>query len=410
MKYKFGDSTIVTGFIKELLHSFNLPKIPVYKDDIELYEDRSYIKENKIVKYENGKFKNLATYTYNKPIINLTKTLVMNSARYDTYTHNYLGDYLRFLRDYNKLDLMGMYNCFSGDRPLSIDFSYSNDNINYVVDTTNNSYNYYLIPVKFNQVYTIAIDAEINYELSCILYNNIFIENTPEALIQESLKSISGSKFTKPFIYDTHFSCANTTWVEEVNTRSVDDSSTYKSKTRLWRREDDLKLLLKLPKEVTSSIVILEGDYTACANIIDGNLATQFVYNEEELPDVYYSKSELLSVNNQVSYPFADRLVEFLIGQAITNIDQFSSNVMRVQDALYQEESLKGYYGMWDKNLRNTIYSLQNKPDITKGSPREFNEVLSPGRSIKGVKRYIDIYNDTTGFVDKDTESLLRLL
>ena len=33
MKYNFEDNNIVVGHIKELLHSFNLPMIPVYTDN-----------------------------------------------------------------------------------------------------------------------------------------------------------------------------------------------------------------------------------------------------------------------------------------------------------------------------------------------------------------------------------------
>lgn len=50
MKYNFEDNNIVVGHIKELLHSFNLPMIPVYTDDTVLYKDRVYIKDDKVVK------------------------------------------------------------------------------------------------------------------------------------------------------------------------------------------------------------------------------------------------------------------------------------------------------------------------------------------------------------------------
>ena len=105
MKYNFEDNNIVIGHIKELLHSFNLPMIPVYTDNTVLYEGRTYIKDNKIVKWTGSEFKFLDEYIYNYPTINLTKRLEMNSAIYDNYTHEYLGDYLRFIRDYHNVDL-----------------------------------------------------------------------------------------------------------------------------------------------------------------------------------------------------------------------------------------------------------------------------------------------------------------
>ena len=45
MKYKFGTIFLGLGFMKELLHEFNLPNIPVATDDTKLYDNRLYIKD-----------------------------------------------------------------------------------------------------------------------------------------------------------------------------------------------------------------------------------------------------------------------------------------------------------------------------------------------------------------------------
>ncbi len=110
---KFNDNNIITGCIKQILTTFNLPSLRVYTEDSFLYERALYIKDNYIYKYTQGELKPFIPFNFNKPILNYTKNLKITNLIYDSHTHEYLGDYLRFLRDYKHLDLMSMYNCFS---------------------------------------------------------------------------------------------------------------------------------------------------------------------------------------------------------------------------------------------------------------------------------------------------------
>ena len=397
MKYNFEDNNIVIGHIKELLHSFNLPMIPVYTDNTVLYEGRTYIKDNKIVKWTGSEFKFLDEYIYNYPTVNLTKRLEMTSAIYDNYTHEYLGDYLRFIRDYHNVDLMSMYNCFGKKRPSRIYYTQQLSNtFTFEINTDNINYNYYVVPVKFNQNYTIAVDSDIKWELVTLLYSNIFVEGVPSSLIKESYRVISGSKFSKPFLYSTNFSCAKD----------------------CWQKEKNLVMLLKIPSEVNSSIVVLEGDYTSWTNVIDGTQISNIIYDDSAKNEriVYDSKCSLLNANLENSYPFADRLVEYLLENAITPIDKFQKNVGRIQDAVYSGD-IKGYYGIWDDQLQNTIHELLLKPDITKGSNLKYGNTIiktdiseSEIEEIKPVKRFIDVYQDVLDYVDRDVETLMRLL
>ena len=397
MKYNFEDNNIVIGHIKELLHSFNLPMIPVYTDNTVLYEGRTYIKDNKIVKWTGSEFKFLDEYIYNYPTVNLTKRLEMTSAIYDNYTHEYLGNYLRFIRDYHNVDLMSMYNCFGKKRPSRIYYTQQLSNtFTFEINTDNINYNYYVVPVKFNQNYTIAVDSDIKWELVTLLYSNIFVEGVPSSLIKESYRVISGSKFSKPFLYSTNFSCAKD----------------------CWQKEKNLVMLLKIPSEVNSSIVVLEGDYTSWTNVIDGTQISNIIYDDSAKNEriVYDSKCSLLNANLENSYPFADRLVEYLLENAITPMDKFQKNVSRIQDAVYNGD-IKGYYGIWDDQLQNTIHELLLQPDITKGSNLKYGNTIiktdiseSEIDEIKPVKRFIDVYQDVLDYVDRDVETLVRLL
>ena len=95
----------MTGYIKEMLKDFNLPIYRVYRKDKPLYEGRFYIKEHKVCKCVNGKLEEINTFLYNKKQINLTTNFIINSSVYDSYTHNYLGNYLRFIRDYKYINI-----------------------------------------------------------------------------------------------------------------------------------------------------------------------------------------------------------------------------------------------------------------------------------------------------------------
>ena len=380
MNFNFGDSNIITCFIKELLHSFNLPRVATYTNDLlsvtdfiesgelkssstSLYEGRVYIKDKQIVKYEDGEFKKIANYVYNFPILNFTRNLVINSSTYDLYTHKYLGDYLRFMRDYNNLDLMSMYNCFTGEEPRRIYLQDQNgkdgieisSDYRFKINTDDNNYNYYLVPVKFDQTYTIALSSNIKYDLACILYNDTFISATPEELIKESYMHVDGSLFTEPFTYSTKWGC----------TKDLE----------LWRKEKDLMLLIKLPKLIDTSIVILEGNYTACSNIVDGGLYGEMITNVGEGANKYFSKLSLLSVNDKLNHPLASRLIEYLLGQAITNIDHISRNIEYVQNMVYKE-GMKGFYGVWDNELHYNIYQKTLNSDLIKGQNLKYSNLI----------------------------------
>ena len=306
---EFNSTDLLTGYIKQLLASFNLPKIRVYtkaQQDYHDYaveynkkqEDRSkiipterfdvletvirnedeqtqpdhvryfpYIKGNKIKNYVNGQWedvgehneaigKHLHHYSYGVKLLNYTKKLRINNNIYDSYTHEYLGDYLRFIRDYKNIDLMSLYNCFSNRAcpNLKITGSYKNGesenavihNLNF--DTSDSRYKIYMVPVKLFTEYTIAIDSNAPIELCCGIYGEYQdtrdkLKNIPILTYQK----ISHSTFSSPFIYSG---------VLNLNDFTLKDST-----VELAQNEANLKLFIKLPASNNSTIVILEGNY-----------------------------------------------------------------------------------------------------------------------------------------------------
>ena len=226
MKYRFNENNNITGYIKELLYTFNLPTYKVYNENTTLITGKSYIKDNNIVKWGNGKFTKLAPFDYGRRVLNSTTNLKMNSSIYDTYTHEYLGRYLRFIRDYKGLNLMPLYNCFSYKTALEFNYNLKiNDSTNFILSTSDNHYVYYLVPVIFGQDYTIAVDSPSQYEICTLIYTGNELLDISKNLIKESYKKIPGSSFSKPFIYKT---------VEASNSNSY------------WKYEEKLNLLFDL--------------------------------------------------------------------------------------------------------------------------------------------------------------------
>jgi hypothetical protein len=116
-----------------------------------------------------------------------------------------------------------------------------------------------MIPVKLFQEYTIAIDSEYPIEMCCGIYGDY--QNTNEKfkdIPQYTYKKVASSKFSQPFIYQqllyTDINDNNNTLFEHL-------ANNENAKIELAQNECDLKLFLKLPKNNTSTIVVLEGNY-----------------------------------------------------------------------------------------------------------------------------------------------------
>ena len=404
MKYRFNETNNITGYIKELLKEFNLPTYKVYREGMTLNEGRLYIRENYIYKCINGELKKVWEFWPNKKILNCTTTMKLNSSVYDNYTHEYFGRYLRFIRDYYYLNLMPLYNCFSYATPLELIYNInispedtSEENKKYFrINTEDNHYNYYLVPVVFDQEYTIAIDSTSQYELSCLIYTGNDLLEISKDLIKKSYKCIAGSLFKRPYIYKTPFAEGET-----------------------WSYEKDLKLLIKLPKKSKTSITVLEGNYLQNSEICGNVFVPEYNYQISNLSNTNTasskgfnppSKLSLLRCNDGTSYPFADRLVEYLLQNAITHLDTISGNIERVQDALYYNTIFKGHYGLWDLNVKYNIY----KNCINRNCGRNQTIIYSEDQVQSDTKnnlfknlRFIDLNEDLLYYVDKDVESLI---
>lgn len=377
---QFNSNNIIVNYIKQLLHSFNLPQAHISKDKKYL-KNQYYIVNNNICVYnEEEGLKVLRDYRFNDFIPNLTRNLKITNNIYDSYTHKYLGDYLRFIRDYKGVNLMQLYNCFSNEYPEYCEISEFNFN------TSDKSYTITAIPVKNNQTYTIALNSDVGYEILCAYrdpYNKIvnYGQNL-SGLYRNSYRKIAYSNFSQPYIYT----------LPTIDNIYVDG------------KEKELVLLLKLPANYNTSIVVLEGDYRNNFNyyFTEKGLGTSEIplkifnyklpvdFKIENVPENIPTKNQLLKMSDGISYPFADRLIEYLSFFAITPLDRIDDNIYAVQNSLYKKYNnydLIKVKGEWSPLMKRYINYLMTQGDISLLSQKE----------------------DLLGYVDKDVESKLEI-
>lgn len=331
-------------------------------------------------------------YVYNLKIRNYTKNLKIQNSTYDSYTHEYLGDFLRFHRDYKNIDLMPLYNCFSNRLCPELDINIEVSN-NYTAEfkTTDNRYKIYMVPVKLFKDYTIALDSIYAVEMCCGLFGQYpYSAQLNNRLARLTYTCYNTMQFNKPELFT-----AINNLTQIVNLLDTDE---------LAQHEDDLKLFIKLPIDNKSSITVLEGDYTdfndriakvenVTPGLIDNRLAVipnstviNFEYGNLETISRLITPLQLLMANTQESYPFADRLIEYLVGNVITPEDEIGDNIKRakvVVDKNIADRKLVNIVSdeIWVPVLKYIYYSYVTK-----------------NRKLNAINR------DTLGYVDKDVE------
>lgn len=355
---KLNDGSIFIGEIKQVLKDFNLPTCKVYRSNDKFVEGNHYIKDGYICLYKDGKFEKQELYVYGRQYLNLTKNLVLSNNIYDTYTHRYFGEYLRFVRDYNGVDLMSMYNCCDG--VFANNFSIRIDSNKSFKDE--GGYKVYCFPVRFNRKYTIGIDCPTKIEIVVGYYDNGRIISTEydEQLAQATYNISAGISMNRPILYD------------KLTSNEISDG--------MYLYEDTLTMFVKVPVSNTSSLVVLEGDYLGCFKI---DLSTQnfqekmFAFKLDDGKRQFYHKGflsrlELMSNNNATSqYLLATRIIEYVTLNAISPLSE-GYDIRKLQQRLVKKGLLDSdYYGVWrnidrcaicqfltDNNLNNTKYDM----------------------------------------------------
>ncbi len=413
----YYQNTIESKFIKELLRTTYLPLVPIYKLGDSVIKGLTYISDNYIVEaiqnYDSNSelqgpqslldlnyFKIKEPYILGKFYPSLTSNFISNNSTYDSNTHKYLGNYLRLIRDLYNIDLFPFYNCWSGDYSDNLRFKLINDQ-EYLIDNNeiNDGYKMFLIPIRFNQTYTIYLNTNVTIKLGSAYYKNrqlIDKENLDRVLPFE-YKSYNYVSFSSPIKY------------------RIDKKDSSDNNANINVLNDYLTLFILLPNN--SKIVVLEGDYNASTfikteektKIIDN---TSITYNTQNIKLVenianfknlnewtsndwsnyFIVRSSLLTDISNTNYAFCNRLIEYLLNNVITSQDRISENIVRVQEYCSSLKNLQqngSRYtlpytkGIWDNQLRKYIYDL-----------------------VTNNPKYPTI-TDINGFVDKDSEKII---
>ena len=395
---KFNSRNIISGYIKQLLYSFNLPicrvfeneeecknflnssattsSLPIFKDNyiaiIRKYkENRDYFVT---IDSQTPEIKPLYIYRYNHFYPNLTKKLRLENDTYDSYTHTYLGNYLRFIRDYFDINLMSLYNCYNNETIIQ------------------GNYKYMLIPIKYDATYTIFTEKN---NIKYLVTNEVV--DTKSTINTTNLSS--ASKLNNSYCLSIN--------IDKAPSMNIDqDSVTQISKFGNLFKEENLKLIIQTSIEDESPIVVLEGDYTNYKPYFT-NYQLNYEKRSQDLKADYrwqekYAeifKDNIGTYNFQLvnqlkrdnnNYPIADRLIEYLLGNVITELDPISKNIIDAKKKLAYR-----YLGYNQAQIKNTDAS--------------FN-IMDRFKLLDAVSsnKYSKINDqDLLGYVDKDVESIL---
>ena len=275
------------------------------------------------------------------------------------------------------------------------------------------------VPIKFDTTYTIAVDADNIVSLRGLIYGD-------NGMIQDITVNKKNSKSTVYYSDYLSYSCATLPYshFREPFTYRVDLASNNVAlddsiKTALYTRQKDLKLILQIPSNSSSSIVVLEGDYTKNNQtevtqgsvVFDRDPITGETIDSRELNKLYDTDTipedtcclkhsdnlSLLYYNTGVSYAFSDRLIEYLLLNVVTQHENLSTNISRVQLSLkniypsYRSRlsSKESRLGVWDetipKYIRSYIFDNRHKMDSPFDQDGYINKDVEQLLSSNGV-------------------------
>lgn len=279
MLQQFYKDTLQSNFIKYLLANTYIPTVPFTANIMHVTKGNTYIHDGYFVtakksdavaaiiedlnkakekgsidylnKYDEIFIKH-EPYVFGRQYLGTTTNYVSNVKGYDSTTHYYLGDFLRAYRAYYNIDLMPYYNCFSNEYIDYLSLT-KKDGVVKLVEENNSKYKILSVPIKFCQKYTIAIQCNSEVDMLPVFIGKkgLLKEKTTELhQLAHHGKYYPRMQFNSPIIY------------ESPHINSVQDLI----QSSLQTYDKYLRLLIQVPANLTSSIVVIEGDFKNSKN------------------------------------------------------------------------------------------------------------------------------------------------
>ena len=386
---KLNDDNLIVGEIKQLLKNFNLPNCYI-GDGSNVPSNQLFINPNGYHIIRKNSLNNkdqytvVSDYVFNNFYLNFTSNLKIENIIYDRYTHRYLGRYLRFIRDYNNIDLMCMYNCFdweSYNRIISPTITISKTKegdikLNPVFGEINTNFVTYVIPLDklSKRKFSLYLQTTLPVE-TCLIVKN----NATRSPIQANAWDYHGDEY----IEGTYkkFSVSKNYLLDYSNA----DINEY------LENNLTIALLIKIPRNISSSVVLLEGDYLSDQIIVNGDKSATNVYAYG-----YNINPQLTSYSNDSNYLISDKLIQFLTLNAITPLSE-SYDIKKVQNYIYKNYSNSEKY-IYYKQLYKDIFGEWSEVDSDVIKQILYDKVLSTYKPREG-KQLKEIY-DRVPYVD----------
>lgn len=393
----------------------------------DLVPGRAYVNQ------DNSTFKVLDDIDFGSYHINVTRKETCPNSYYDADTHRLLGKWLRMLRSYTNIDLMHLYNCFDGT--YLDDVSIGNTSDEYYLNLFGLSTAKVLwVPIKYNTKYTIYVDSKKPVKMCPAFRNNA-------GMIKIAVKKDNTAKSMFDSKYDkTHYIYYYPDR-EDPRAEEKDEHTNYKDKflpvkdsklsdlqfkkpyvwdgikcetKDLYELQNYLGLIIQLDRNNTSSVVVLEGDMSQDTrtifnaqniswlmesedeennydfpgspnnkNIVTKKKGVKYILDKLTAKDfnrLFTSPKQLTLINDNNTYAFNNKIVEYIVHHVITNMETISQNIGRIQQYLPNDYE---YEDIWDDRLRIDVY----------GKYMSDLEAFKP---------------DAIGFIDSDVERYLN--
>lgn len=279
MLQQFYKDTLQSNFIKYLLANTYIPTVPFTANIMHVTKGNTYIHDGYFVtakksdavaaiiedlnkakekgsidylnKYDEIFIKH-EPYVFGRQYLGTTTNYVSSVKGYDSTTHYYLGDFLRAYRAYYNIDLMPYYNCFSNEYIDYLSLT-KKDGVVKLVEENNSKYKILSVPIKFCQKYTIALQCNSEVDILPVFIGKkgLLKEKTAELhQLAHHGKYYPRMQFNSPIVY------------ESPHINSVQDLI----QSSLQTYDKYLRLLIQVPANLTSSIVVIEGDFKNSKN------------------------------------------------------------------------------------------------------------------------------------------------